>query len=63
MSLTSPGWSLKAASSNSFCMSPRPKKPLAVVSTLSQADALSNSQIATLPSATAVGLCGCEVGQ
>lgn len=63
MSLIWAGWRAKAASSNSFCMSPRPKKPLPSRQLCVWTRSVTRLQISALPRAAAVRLCGCELRQ
>jgi hypothetical protein len=60
--LTWPGCKAKAASSNSFCISLRPKKPLQAVSNrYVNNDTRKHSQVTLLASTAAVGLGDCKV--
>lgn len=64
MSLVCPGSSLKAASSNSFCMSPRPKKPLHIVSQKARPSLQRRyTQVAPLPRTRTITLDHCQVAQ
>lgn len=62
--LTWPGCKAKAASSNSFCISLRPKNPLQIVSSRYDNEGTrKHSQVSLLASTAAVGLGDCKVAK